>query len=291
MRTHASLTIGTRLLLASVLLAVAAGVEAETAACTPITSVPYVVTSPGIYCLTGDLSTNMATGAAIVIAASNVVLDLNGHRLGGGAAGPSTNAIGILGIQRKNVTIRNGTVRGFASALLLFAESPYTDSSGHVVEDLRVDQMTQVGIAVFSANSIVRNNFVTSTGGSTAHPDMEAHGISVIGSGNRILGNDIIDTVGTGTGSGIGIAVRFSLGLVIAGNRISNRMGMGLPETGRTRGLQIGDAVDEVLIIGNTFSHLDDGIVCYPGSTGKYRDTLSFNVGLPFGCTNAGNNN
>ena len=46
------------------LLLAAPGAWAETIDCTPITTLPYVITVQGIYCFTGDLATSMASGNA-----------------------------------------------------------------------------------------------------------------------------------------------------------------------------------------------------------------------------------
>src|SRR5712691_1804649 len=87
----------------------AAPARAETVACTPITALPAVITGQGIYCFTGHLSTAMTSGNAIDIQTNNVVLDLNGFKLGGLAAGLGTFAVGIHAIDRQNITIKNGT--------------------------------------------------------------------------------------------------------------------------------------------------------------------------------------
>ena len=97
----------------------AAGAGAETINCTEIAKLPYIITAPGIYCLQSDLSTDIATGAAIEVAADDVVLDLNRHALDGSAAGASTEAYGVYAFDRKNITLRNGTIRGFVSGVLL----------------------------------------------------------------------------------------------------------------------------------------------------------------------------
>ena len=69
--------------LALSLLLAAAPVLAETVNCTAITSVPFTISSPGIYCLTQNLNQTDAETSAIQIDASNVVLDLNGWTLRG----------------------------------------------------------------------------------------------------------------------------------------------------------------------------------------------------------------
>jgi len=134
---------------AAILLVLLAGVLgtapacAETVSCTPITVLPAVITVQGIYCFTGHLSTAITSGNAIDIQTNNVVLDLNGFKLGGLAAGPGTLANGIHAIDRQNITIKNGTIRGFLAAIVLIDAGT---SQGHVVEDMRADQNTFVGI-------------------------------------------------------------------------------------------------------------------------------------------------
>ncbi len=249
----------TSLLLAVLVAAivVAAGpAHSETVNCTPITSVPIIITAQGIYCLTGNLNTAITTGNAITINANSVVLDLNGFKLGGLAAGPGTQAKGIYLLNRQNITIKNGTVRGFHDGIVLADNG---SSSGHVVEDIRADQNTVVGIFVAGAGGIVRNNQVVDTGGGTADGDnVSAFGIIVHGFGPRVLNNDVIRTVSQGTGIAYGIAFGAS---VTGGLAVNNRV------TGADRGIH------------------------YFG-TGKYRDNLTFDVTTPYsGGTNAGNNN
>src|SRR5262245_2921543 len=82
-----------------------APVDAETINCTPITSLPAVITVQGIYCLTGNLNTAMTSGNAIDIQTNNVILDLNGYKLGGLAAGLGTQTNGIHALNCKNLTL------------------------------------------------------------------------------------------------------------------------------------------------------------------------------------------
>ena len=116
--------------------------QAETTNCTAITSLPYVVTTQGVYCFTGHLSTSITLGSAITINANNVTIDMNGFKLGGLAAGGGTGATGIYAIQRKNITIRNGIIRGFRLGISLQDITPFTTSQGHVVRGIHADQNT-----------------------------------------------------------------------------------------------------------------------------------------------------
>src|SRR5258708_11594782 len=98
--------------------------QAETINCTAITAVPFTITAAGVYCLTQDIGTNLASGAAITIAANNVVLDLNGHRLGHLAARRGTPAFGISAFQQTNFTIQNGPVGGFLYGIYSSERAP-----------------------------------------------------------------------------------------------------------------------------------------------------------------------
>src|SRR5262245_31925308 len=146
--------------LALVLASLGVPADAETTACTAITSAPVTITVQGSYCLTSNISTSLSSGTAISINANNVTLDLNGFKLGGLGAGSGTQAFGIRAYERQNITIRNGIVRGFYVGILLQAASGSSISQGHVLEDLVLDQNTGVGIDVSGRGSAVRRNQV-----------------------------------------------------------------------------------------------------------------------------------
>src|SRR2546430_837169 len=191
--------------------------QAETTACTPVTAVPTVITAQGIYCFTQHLNTDITTGNAIEIQTNNVILDLNGFKLGGLAAGPSTLATGIHATDRQNITIKNGTVRGFLNGIFLQGSA----SGGHVVEDIRADQNTQVGMQVVGDGSLIRNNQVVATGGTTISAAADGFGIIAGGIGLRVLNNDVIDVKSVGGGTAWGVFFNGVSGLA-ANNRITN---------------------------------------------------------------------
>lgn len=238
------------------LVLVAFQARAETVNCTPISALPAVITVQGVYCLKGNLATAMPSGNAIDIQTNNVVLDLNGFKLGGLSAGLGTNTFGIYALERQNITIKNGTIRGFRQGIVLDGSFA---SQGHIVEDIRADQNTQVGIHVGGSGNIVRNNQVVATGGTTSFgPNADVFGIYVTGNSPRVINNDVIDTVATGAAVGYGLILKFCDGALAVNNRFS------------------------VATVGIFFS----------ASTGKYRDNLTSAVGSPFtgGGTDAGNN-
>jgi parallel beta-helix repeat protein len=79
---------------------------------TPISALPFTITTPGAYYLTGSL-TGAAGQAGITINADNVIIDLGGFELIGSAGAA---AIGIrLASPFTNAVIRNGTVRNWTS--------------------------------------------------------------------------------------------------------------------------------------------------------------------------------
>jgi nitrous oxidase accessory protein NosD len=224
----------------TVLLLFAPVAWAETIDCTPITTLPTIITVQGIYCLTGNLATSMTSGNAIEIQTNNVVIDLNGWKLGGLAAGAGTLTTGILANQRKNIAIRNGTIRGFYYGIFLNDATPYTTSQGHLIEDIRADQNTYVGIRVDGRGNIVRRNQVVDTGGSAVNT--YAYGIRLQGPGVRVLNNDVSSTAATSSGFARGLYLRETDGAVVEGNRIDD-VSSG---TGTAFGLYINNSDDVV---------------------------------------------
>src|SRR5262249_24327505 len=63
--------------------------------CTPITAIPFTIDAPGRYCLTRNVALPLGSGAAILIEADDVQLDLQHHTLSE-TAGPSTQAYGVF---------------------------------------------------------------------------------------------------------------------------------------------------------------------------------------------------
>ena len=198
-------------LLVPLLMATTAG--AEVTQCTPITAIPTTLYSPGIYCLTGDLLTGITSGAAIDIKGDNITIELNGHRLGGGSAGSSTTASGIRTWNSTGTVIRNGSIKGFYAAVAL------SGGRANLVEGIRADGNYVVGINSTSTQTVIRNNQISNTGGSTAQTSAPwAHGILATGQGTAILNNNIANVASTGDASGIAVV---SNDCVVNSNRIS----------------------------------------------------------------------
>ena len=205
-------------------------------------NVPFTITAPGVYCVTQKITTNLtaSSSAAITINANNVLLDMNDFAIGNLNAGPSTLAIGIYAVDRQNIHVRNGTLRGFyvGVALLNGTQVGLTTaaSSGHTVENMLSDTNYIAGLAAEGPYVTVQNNKVINTQGSGLTSPLipnagnGANGI-VVGGGAGILvaGNSVVDTdcvnacsIATANVQGIGIQPN-SYGAVIRNNIITNQ--------------------------------------------------------------------
>jgi parallel beta-helix repeat protein len=225
------------------LLAVAPALGAESYDnCTgTISTLPVTISSQGVWCLKGDLSTTITSGNAITIAANNVTIDCNDFKLGGLAAGPASTVRGIYALNRQNATVRHCNVRGFKEGVFLEL------GAGHLVEDNRLDSNLRVGIWVTGDNNVVRRNRVFDTGGATASSQSygiyasgnvddnivsglfvdlgggSMYGIAGTGSNTRVSGNVVTDFDITPTGGG-GVTIRGIAGnaayVAMSGNHV-----------------------------------------------------------------------
>jgi hypothetical protein len=225
---------------------------AETVQCVPLTGLPATITAEGVYCLTTDFTVSLASGKAITIAASNVVLDLNGRTIDNLAAGADTTAVGVYAAQRQNIVVRNGTVTGFQVGIHLEDLLPYATPAGHIVEDIRANRNLGVGIWVQGRGNLVRRNRVLAAGGVVG-----GIGIAAIGPGNRVIDNDVIGASASGSTTAFGILF---------------------------------DALTDGMAVNNRISDANVGLFMSISAV-KYRDNLTTASPTPyFGGTDAGNN-
>jgi len=227
--------------LATALMATPA--KAETIECTVIDSIPIIITVQGIYCLKGNLATSLAVGNMIDVTVNNVTIDMNGFKLGGLGAGVDTLAHGIHALDRRNITIRNGSIRGFFRGI--FLEGDAATSSGHLLEDLRLDGNRHAGAQVEGTGNIIRNNQVVNTGKISISG--VAIGIRISSSNDSVVEGNVISGVFQAPGSGIsgGIGVVNSSLIEVRNNTILRIEGALF-----NQGISVGIATD-VTIIGN----------------------------------------
>ena len=203
-----------------------------------IDALPATLTTQGVWCLRGDLSTAITSGEAIAIATNNVTIDCNDFKIGGLAAGDSSAARGIYAVNRQNATVRHCAIRGFYYGIHL------DGGAGHLVEDNRLDNNLYTGIWVTGANNRVQRNRIYDTGGSpdsccsygmVVHADVIDNtvagvfgttanaypsGIFVNGSGSEARGNQVRELAVAGAGTAYGI-YGAGTGVTLADNRVS----------------------------------------------------------------------
>ena len=114
---------------------------------TPISSAPFTISTSGSYYLTGNLS--VTTGNAITISADQVTLDLNGFAISSTASPASGTAV-LLNSTRKNITIKNGHLRGTTTfAAGVFTTGGFLDGvsgGGATSANLRVTDLNVLGM-------------------------------------------------------------------------------------------------------------------------------------------------
>lgn len=256
------------------------GANAETTICTTISSLPMTISAPGAYCLMSNPAPLTGlSGSAITINADDVVLDLNGFKIENTA--PANQMTGVSAVDRKGITVRNGVIRGFYRGIYV---SDTGASSGHLIDAIRADANRYAGIWVEGEASVVRRSQATGTGGTTAVPNTDTYGIRVVGSGVRVLDNDVSETIGVGTGVGKAVLLDAAHGAVVELNRAGNTT----LATGYA-GITVISG-DDLVVAANYLTTLEFGVI-FVGGSGKYRDNLTAGVITPYtGGTDAGNN-
>jgi hypothetical protein len=125
---------------------------------TPIscTTGTYTITAPGNYIVTANLTT---TGICILIEASDVAIDLQGHSITGTPTGFGISAYdsSFTPYPEKNISITNGTIKGFYIGIALGADTYVTISNINAMQNL------YAGIGLDS-NSKVHNSQANNNG-------------------------------------------------------------------------------------------------------------------------------
>lgn len=171
---------------------------------------PYVISQSGSYKLSGNL-TAPVNAFAILVAANNVTLDLNGFTVQCSVQlANSVACIGqaITGVNFHDIAVRNGVVvanlvaGGTGSSYFLSAVYFGNPSVRITIEDLKIesnDDTNNFGAALsLGANSIVKGNTVWASTG---------HAVNIL------CPSVIVENVNTGLASNAG-----SLGCVVANN-------------------------------------------------------------------------
>lgn len=193
---------------------------AETIGCTEIKSVPIVISKSGSYCLKRDLTTKAKTGRLIEITASFVTIDLNGFALRRRGSPADKSATGIYANDRRNITVRNGIIRGFYRGIQLTGFSPKA-SSGHLIEDVRLtDNIGQGAILVVGNHNVVRRNQVNNTDSAQG----SGLGIWIYRNRNTLVSDNFV-SAGNASTSNVGIDISSSTLVEVSNNSIMDHSG------------------------------------------------------------------
>lgn len=163
-------------------------------ACTPIARVPFTASVSGRYCLAGDLTLHhqasfgarLRAPAAIKVLADDVVIDFRGHTLEDNTLGIATNALAVLGVNRRRITVRNGSLRGFFIGVAFVGTG-----EAHVVESMHFEKNRYAAVSLEGIRDyVIRDNVLLRTGHGNSY--YTPHGLLVSGRGT-ISNNSIVD--------------------------------------------------------------------------------------------------
>jgi len=201
---------------------------AQGVASTPITTVPFVISTSGNYYLPANLTFTGAAGAAITITASEVVLDLNGRTLGN--AIPSAFTIGVLVFNQVDVTVQNGDIDNFGYAGVYLAPNSTDVNAKNTVDNIKFNGDLIGVLSVSGTSNWVKNCVID--GGDTGI-------LFQADNGSRASNNILqLQTVHETLGMGIGLVSMGSGGVYFENNEVlkgSNALGQFMSGTDKFR--------------------------------------------------------
>jgi hypothetical protein len=159
----------------------------------------------------------------LIVNSSNITIDLSGFAINGAGTGTGIVSSGSV----SGVTVRNGTVRGFAIGVSL-------GGNGNLVEDAHVENNTDTGMFLgpgsLAHDIVVQGNFrfgvLLSTACSFKDSIVQANGNAAdsvglsAGPGSTVSGNTIWANTGTGLFG--------STGGTVIGNTVLDTLGVGI---------------------------------------------------------------
>jgi hypothetical protein len=245
----------------------------------PISKLPFVISKPGNYHLTRNLTLTKEVptegDGAIRVTASDVTINLNGRTL--------ANAVnGFAGIYTEDNTvdhirIRNGTIRGFEYGVFLSSNSGACE-----IEDLAVESCKTSGIFLIAPDSTVRRCTVRSTGGTATGSDTA--GVSIFARGGIIENTNVSDTSPRLGGNGTSGISGNGDGALIAHCRVIQHG----PVVSGSVGVRF--AGKRVNVVDNSIANQQQAILLFDVSS-KFRDNIITDCGnTTTGGTDSGNN-
>jgi hypothetical protein len=160
------------------------------------------ISTPGNFVVTKNLT---ASGDCLTITASNVNIDLKGHKLTGDGTGS-----GITGNNLQNIVINDGKIKNFATGINLTENA--TSTANDTIQNMNVSNNTGGGIHIVGCCNTFANVTANNNGGAGLKNDRCCSTLSkVVTNNNGGDGMDILDccyvveksTANGNTGSGI----------------------------------------------------------------------------------------
>lgn len=274
--------------------------DCDPATVTMISTLPYQISSPGVYCLANSmtfLSTSNSSISAITVAASDVELNLNNNALKGrwarvGSTVGKESGITVTGYV-SNVWIHNGSIVGLLNGVVQSTNTGSTTASNLLVEDMNFVDIRNHGISYYGTscdNCTIRNNAFYNMDSALCTTDCSvayAYGMEVRNlSNSTITGNKIIGlhTYGDQVPA-YAMYINTSTNVTVSDNSIvdepfSLTSNVGIVAVSST----------DINMSGNVFSNIYKGI-WYFYSTGAYSNTKYVNTQIPYtGGTDGGGN-
>jgi len=215
---------------------------------TTITSLPYTISSSGMYLLASDLQFPLGSGDAITVNASNVTIDFGGHSLSTPThKTTSPTSYGIYADNQSAITVTNGEINGFVFGIYFSYTSGAVVNGGHLVEKMR---LVNCGYGIHQG----------------------------VGQGSVFQFNQIRVTSGEGFA---GISLDSSVGDRISDNVISSyyngqvHLSIGIQSTGSNS--TVGN-----YFFNNLISNCSNGILMPAGGNDKYRFNVTSNCANPY---------
>ena len=122
-----------------------------------ITSLPFTISQSGSYVVNGNLTCGSCTNSlyGITVSADNVTIDLQGFEM----VGPGTQSRGISTASNRHLTVRDGTIRNWASGI-------FSGNDGLRVDGVNLKNNSSAGISASGgAHSISNCNVEQSSTG------------------------------------------------------------------------------------------------------------------------------
>ena len=193
---------------------------------TAITTVPFAITSPGLYYLTANLTSSGTNNYAITVDADDVTIDLMGFCLTGPGKGSGANNSGIVvAATRTNVEIRNGSIKAFGYEGIRSAP----DSTSIRVVGLRVRETGRYGMQLNGIDNLVMDCAVNScVAGIYVGYSSLVKGSQVAGNNSAGINMSAGSTAVGNTLHGNSHGILATYGSLVTDNTVSNNSGMGI---------------------------------------------------------------